>query len=62
MSTHWALYEVQVQSDEMDGSPEESAEVFMDLVHDLLRKHWGRDDLHVHCKAFGASGEVADEE
>jgi len=62
MNRHWALYEVQVWSDEMDGSPEESAEVFMDLIHGLLAEHWGGDDLHVYCKAFGPSGEVADEE
>jgi len=43
MATHTITLAVTVEMDEMDGTPEQSAEIALDLVSEALATHWDAD-------------------
>lgn len=43
MATHTVALTVILQMDEMDGTPEQSAEIAHDLVSEALAEHWDAD-------------------
>lgn len=43
METHTITLTVTVEMDEMDGTPEQSAEIALDLVSDAIATQWDAD-------------------